>query len=141
MFSDLKETTIDRDFVEKEIESNINEVKDFLNSDLSYPFNELENKYIDPVMIMNKYITDALNFNPENKKILNIARIQWLKNKKAQVVIDAQESIKNLGKLAADVGLKGVLRGAREFCSDNIERFGMEEMFDENAVVCDIEDI
>jgi hypothetical protein len=112
--------------VEKEIRQKINEI--------------VRNKQ-EQSPSMEKYLVRAINFNPENEEILNIAKIQWLKNQKAQVVIDAQGAIKNLGKLADDVGLKGVLRGARGFCSDNIERFGMEEMFDENAIVCDIEDI
>ncbi len=90
---------------------------------------------------MEKYLVRAINFNPENEAILNIAKIQWLENEKAQVVIDTQKAINNLGDLAGKVGLKGVLRGAREFCSSNIKSFGMEEVFDENAIVCDIRDI
>jgi hypothetical protein len=90
---------------------------------------------------MEKYLVRAINFNPENEGILNIARIQWLKNNKAQVIVDAQEAVNNLGELADDVGLKGVLRGARGFCSDNIERFGMKDMFDENTIVCNIDNL
>jgi hypothetical protein len=90
---------------------------------------------------MEKYLVRAINFNSENEGILNIARIQWLKNNKAQVIVDAQEAVNNLGELADDVGLKGVLRGARVFCSDNIERFGMKDMFDENTIVCNIDNL
>jgi len=87
------------------------------------------------------FLLQAINFNPENGEILDIARIQWLENRKAQVVIDAKKAVNNLLGIADDVGLKGVLRGAREFCSSNIKSFGMEGMFDENAIICDIEDI
>jgi hypothetical protein len=90
---------------------------------------------------MEEYLVRAINFNRENGEILDIAQIQWLENRKAQVVIDAKKAVDNLWGIADDVGLKGVLRGARGFCTDNIKRFGMEGMFDENAIVCDIEDI
>jgi hypothetical protein len=123
MTSDPKEGTSDKILVEKEIQSQIEAVKDFLNSDSNYPFSELRNEYIDPVERMNEYIRRALNYNPETGEIDDdVTTVQWIENDRAQAVI------RSIG-----LGI-GDLERKRDRCKGNIQRFNMDFMDDEPVV-------
>jgi len=135
MNSDPKEGTSDKIGVEEEICSQIDKVKDFLNSHLDYPFSELRNEYIDPVLKMNKYIRRALNYNPETGEIDDDVTVQWIKNNRAQAVIRIRRVVKRSNIDLVELGLGiGDLEGKRDRCKGNIQRFNMDFMDDEPVV-------
>ena len=120
------EQSPDRPEIEIEIQSQVDTVKDFLNSDGDC-FHH--NVYLDPLIVINEYITTALNYNSETKRIGEGVSVQWLDNHMAQAVIEierfAEDSIDDLRK-------------REDLCRGNIERFDMSFIYPNSPVVFEI---